>query len=279
MTKTKWPIIPSSEITPESTYMNRRQFMKGVALGAGALALAACAAPPPAVQQPAAPRATTAPAASVPAAGAGLLPAPDAEPKAGKTTDELGDALTSHEAVTTYNNFYEFGMDKGDPARNSKGFVTSPWTLQVGGLVNRPKTYAVEDLIRLFPPEERIYRLRCVEAWSMVIPWLGFPLGKLLKDVGTEVGREVRAVRDAARPAANARADAGLLQLAVRRRAPAGRGDERPRAPVGRAVREAALSAERRADPAGRAVEVRVQEHQVDREDRPGGGAARVACG
>jgi sulfoxide reductase catalytic subunit YedY len=119
----------------------------------------------------------------MPAAEAGLLPGPEAEPKAGKTTDELGDPLTEHEAVTNYNNFYEFGMDKGDPARNSKGFVTSPWTIEVGGLVNQPKTYGIEDLMRKFAQEERIYRLRCVEAWSMVIPWLGFPLAKLLQEV------------------------------------------------------------------------------------------------
>ncbi|MGE5602721.1 MAG: protein-methionine-sulfoxide reductase catalytic subunit MsrP [Nitrososphaerales archaeon] len=180
MTKQTWPRIPSSEITPEPVYVNRRQFMKGLTLGAGALALAACAAP----TGPAAPAPTAAAAATpLPPAGAGLLPSPDAEPKTTKTTDERGDPLTTHEAVTTYNNFYEFGMGKDDPARNAKGFVTSPWTVQVGGLVSQPKTYGIEDLIRKFQPEERVYRLRCVEAWSMVIPWLGFSLAKLLKEV------------------------------------------------------------------------------------------------
>lgn len=166
--------IPSSEITPESGYINRRQFMKGVTLGVGALALAGCA------PMPAAPTAQPTPP---PATSPSLLPAANAEPMASKMTDELGDSLTSHEAVTTYNNFYEFGMDKSAPARNSKGFVTSPWTVAVGGLVNRAKTYGIEDLISRFPPEERIYRLRCVEAWSMVIPWLGFSLAKLLQEV------------------------------------------------------------------------------------------------
>lgn len=182
MAKRNWPLIPSSEITPESVYLNRRQFMRGVALVAGAAALAACGpmpAPTPTATAPAA----AGSAASAPTVGASLLPQPDAEPQASKVTDELGDRLTTHEAATTYNNFYEFGMGKGDPARNAKGFVTSPWTVQVGGLVNQPKTYGVEDLIRKFTPEERIYRLRCVEAWSMVIPWLGFPLGKLLQEV------------------------------------------------------------------------------------------------
>ncbi|MCU0507921.1 MAG: protein-methionine-sulfoxide reductase catalytic subunit MsrP [Anaerolineae bacterium] len=180
MARRRWPLIPSSEITPESVYLNRRQFMKGLALGAGALALAGCATPPE-------PTSTPTPAAATPVAQAtaapGLLPPPDAAPVASAQADELGDALTSHEAATTYNNFYEFGMGKDDPARNAKDFVTSPWTVQVGGLVGKPGTFGVEDLIRQFPPEERIYRLRCVEAWSMVIPWLGFPLAKLLQAV------------------------------------------------------------------------------------------------
>lgn len=184
MATQKWPHIASSEITPESVYINRRQFMKGVVIGAGALALSACASVPEAAPASTAVArgslSTAAPAASP---THDLLAAPDAEPKAGKTADEFGAALTSHEAVTTYNNFYEFGTDKGDPSRNAKGFVTSPWTVQVGGLVNKPTTYGVDDLIRKFQPEERIYRLRCVEAWSMVIPWLGFSLAKLLNEV------------------------------------------------------------------------------------------------
>ena len=98
------------------------------------------------------------------------------------TTDELGDSLTSYEAVTNYNNFYEFTTNKERVAQLAEGFVTEPWTVEVGGLVNNPKTYGIEDL-RKFDQEERIYRLRCVEGWSMVIPWLGFPLSRLLKDV------------------------------------------------------------------------------------------------
>lgn len=176
----KFPLIPSSEITPEWVYLNRRQFMKGAAMAAGMLAgtfaLGACTSPQPAVETGRDVDSTQSPPEGSP---------PDApvEPKASGVADERGDALTSYEAVTTYNNFYEFGMGKDDPARNATGFVTSPWTLAVGGLVNKPKTYGVEDLIERFPSEERIYRLRCVEAWSMVIPWLGFPLAKLLKEV------------------------------------------------------------------------------------------------
>ena len=90
---------------------------------------------------------------------------------------------TSYEGITTYNNFYEFGTDKDDPSKNAHTLRTRPWTVTVEGEVNKPKTYAIDDLIKRFPSEERVYRLRCVEAWSMVIPWLGFPLSKLLDDV------------------------------------------------------------------------------------------------
>jgi methionine sulfoxide reductase catalytic subunit len=179
MTRFRTLNIRSSDLTPESVYLSRRKFMQAAGLAVGAALVSACA--PAAIEPTPAPLATR---ASAPVARApGLLPVWDAEPKAAKGEDELGDPLTSHDAVTTYNNFYEFGMDKDDPARNSKGFVTSPWTVQVGGLVNQPKTFGVEDLIQAYAPEERVYRMRCVEAWSMVIPWLGFPLHRLLKAV------------------------------------------------------------------------------------------------
>jgi sulfoxide reductase catalytic subunit YedY len=147
--------------------------MKGVgALAAGSI-LAACG-----VQEPV--------ATSSPATEASATEAKPEEPEPVPTkadTDELGDSFTSYEAVTTYNNFYEFTTDKEDVARLAEGFQTSPWTVAVGGLVNNPKTYDLDDLRQKFTQQERIYRLRCVEAWSMVIPWLGFPLAELLKEV------------------------------------------------------------------------------------------------
>jgi len=85
--------------------------------------------------------------------------------------------------VTTYNNFYEFGTNKDDPAANSKGFKPRPWTVTIDGLVKKPLKIGIDDLIKRYPLEERIYRMRCVEAWSMVIPWVGFPLAKLIKDM------------------------------------------------------------------------------------------------
>jgi sulfoxide reductase catalytic subunit YedY len=152
--------IPSSEITPEHVYLSRRAFMAGAGtLAAGAL-LAACG-----------------PAAGAPAPVAPAGPAPAAS----KATDELDGPINTYEQITTYNNFYEFSTDKDSPARMAGSLKTSPWQVAVGGLVNKPQTFAMEDLLKQFDQEERIYRLRCVEAWSMVIPWQGFPLSKLLK--------------------------------------------------------------------------------------------------
>ncbi len=151
------PKIPSSEITPKHVYLSRRDFIKAAGVLAGSVALASCA--------PDLPDATE------------LAPV---DPTISAKTDELGDAVNSFEDITNYNNYYEFTTDKVGVARLSKDFKTSPWDVEVSGLVKNPRTFGVEDLIKSFPPEERIYRLRCVEAWSMVIPWMGFPLSKLL---------------------------------------------------------------------------------------------------
>ncbi|MEZ4770096.1 MAG: protein-methionine-sulfoxide reductase catalytic subunit MsrP [Caldilineales bacterium] len=162
--------IKSSEITPESVYINRRTFMKGVGLAAlGGLAVAACAPAATPVAEPVA----TAAGAAAPIAPAGT----------GATTDELGDPVNSFEQITNYNNYYEFTTDKEKVADLAKDFPTRPWTVEVGGLVNNPGTFGIEDILSTFDREERIYRLRCVEGWSMVIPWLGFQLSKLLEKV------------------------------------------------------------------------------------------------
>jgi sulfoxide reductase catalytic subunit YedY len=150
--------IDPSEITPKSLYLSRRQFIGSAgATIAGALVLAACK---------------------------GNLPTATASqpPYTGATTDELGTPLTSYNDITHYNNYYEFSTDKTAVADLATNFPTSPWSIEVSGLVSNPKTYSIADL-QQFSPEERIYRLRCVEAWSMVIPWTGFPLHRLLDDV------------------------------------------------------------------------------------------------
>ena len=153
--------IKSFEITPEHVYISRRKFLASASAVAASALLSACGVQPP-------------PASST---------TNEPTPQVSSATDELGDKLTLFEAITNYNNFYEFSMDKEAVAKLSQGFKTSPWTVQVGGLVNTPKTFDVEALLKKFTQEERIYRLRCVEAWSMVIPWMGFPLSKLLQEV------------------------------------------------------------------------------------------------
>ncbi|NLE43753.1 MAG: protein-methionine-sulfoxide reductase catalytic subunit MsrP [Chloroflexi bacterium] len=105
-----------------------------------------------------------------------MLPTPSAN------TDELGAPLTSREAIVSYNDYYEFSTGKEAVARLAEGFTTRPWTVSVGGLVHRPRTFDIEELLA-FGMEERIYRMRCVEGWSMVIPWIGFPLSRLLSEV------------------------------------------------------------------------------------------------
>ncbi len=120
------------------------------------------------------------------AACKGLVPQPSPTTQApnytGPTKDELGASLTSYQDITNYNNYYEFSTNKEAVAGLVSNFPTSPWSVEVSGLVNNPKTYTIADLQK-FQPETRVYRLRCVEAWSMVIPWIGFPLHKLLDEV------------------------------------------------------------------------------------------------
>ena len=172
------PIHPS-EITPEEVYLSRRRFMRGAgALTAGALFLAACGTATPTAVPGAAATPTTPPTSAIP----GNSPTPLPFPPLSSDTDELGAALTPFEAVVHYNNFYEFTTRKDKVADLARDFRTTPWTVEVGGLVRKPRTFDLDDLLR-FEQEERIYRMRCVEAWSMVIPWVGFPLHKLLAEV------------------------------------------------------------------------------------------------
>src|SRR6266702_2278905 len=146
--------ISPRDITDHGIYLNRRAFMTGVA----ALALA--------------------PWGREAEAQGNLQPLQATKNPA----YQLQEALTSYKNVTTYNNFYEFGTDKGDPAAHAASLKTRPWTVQVDGLCAKPKTFDIEEVHKL-PLEERVYSLRCVEAWSMVIPWIGFPLAALLKRV------------------------------------------------------------------------------------------------
>ena len=162
--------MDSDPITPKQIYLSRRDFIKAAGVIGGSLILAACA-----------PSITNLPQV-VPYQPTGVL---------GEV--EQQESLTSLEDVTNYTNYYEFTTDKEGVAELAKDFQTSPWEVEVYGLVNKPKKYTVEDMVRQFQPEERVYRMRCVEGWSMVIPWVGFPLAKLLKEVEpTSTARYVR---------------------------------------------------------------------------------------
>lgn len=156
--------IPSSEITPKSVFEDRRRVLK--TLGFGGLA----ATMPLWLPDQAA-------AAWRPAEGKALSGAP--HPK--YNAQVLGQEPSSFEVVSTYNNFYEFGTGKGDPADNAGNFKTTPWTIKVEGAVEKPGTYDIDDLMKAEDIEDRVYRFRCVEAWSMVVPWLGVPLAKVIQ--------------------------------------------------------------------------------------------------
>ena len=153
------PTIASSDITPEAVFLNRRNLIKSAATGmASAMALDVAAEAGQSTGTP-----------------LGYTADPD---------QSLAAERTPYDAVTSYNNFYEFGTDKSDPARHAHAMTTDPWTVRVGGLVEKPGELHLEDLLTGFDLQERIYRFRCVEAWSMVVPWIGFPLSELLARFG-----------------------------------------------------------------------------------------------
>ena len=170
--------IKGSEITPKSIYAQRRKFLQGAGtLAAGSLLPSlSLGQTGSALKAPAPAGLSSSPVpAWLQAKLKGATGAPDSEPF---FTDE---ELTPFSDVTRYNNFYEFGMDKSDPSSNSGDFQTDPWSVEIAGEVAKPGKYTLEDILKPHDLEERIYRLRCVEAWSMVIPWLGFPLADLIK--------------------------------------------------------------------------------------------------
>jgi len=170
--RTLAPEPPSSDITPESLYLRRREFIKNAALsvgtaaifGSGLVWLVGQRPPPDAPDQP-------------PLAQAAAVAAEPTSPGQ-YDTDE---PMTAYQSVTTYNNYYEFGVEKDEPARNAHTLQPRPWTISIEGEVARPQVIDIDTLLSWFTPEQRVYRMRCVEAWSMVIPWLGFPLADLIK--------------------------------------------------------------------------------------------------
>jgi sulfoxide reductase catalytic subunit YedY len=155
------PDLKYSDVTPRDIYLNRRKFLYGMGL-AGGLAMAGKSLADlvsPSVR------------AYASAKLSGLTPSPFS------TTEKV----TSEQVVTTYNNYYEFGTDKGDPSRNAQKFVTAPWTVSVEGECAKPRKFSMDEILKLAPLEERIYRHRCVEAWSIVVPWVGYSFSTLVK--------------------------------------------------------------------------------------------------
>ena len=138
--------IKYSEITPEKIYNNRRSFIKSISIGASSIALSSL-------------------------------------PFTSTAASDKKNNLTSYKDITTYNNYYEFGTSKGDPYKNSQNFKTDPWNISIEGEVEKPISLSMEEITEMFLSEERVYRLRCVEGWSMVIPWMGFSLSELLSKV------------------------------------------------------------------------------------------------
>ena len=153
------PDLRESEVTPRDLYLRRREFIS--AAGAGLTAVAAGLA--------------------LPATAAAQNPSAQKLANLTKSPLSTDEKMNSYRDVTTYNNFYEFGLDKGDPARYAGSLKPRPWSIKVEGECAKPGTYNIEDVLKWFPLEERIYRMRCVEAWSMVIPWNGFPLADFVK--------------------------------------------------------------------------------------------------
>jgi sulfoxide reductase catalytic subunit YedY len=161
----KPPEIPCSEITPQDQYLNRRRFLRSAL--------------------------STSVAAGAAALGAGRISeilSPSNSVLAGTKLETVkspltttGEQLTSYNDITHYNNFYEFGVDKEKPAKNAGSLPIRPWTVRVEGLVKRPRTFDIDDLLKLRPLEDRVYRHRCVEAWSMVIPWVGYSLSEFIR--------------------------------------------------------------------------------------------------
>jgi methionine sulfoxide reductase catalytic subunit len=155
-----------SEITAQADYQGRRELLKLMATGAAGAAMASWAARDAQAQVVRPNKLAVLPGAKSTVAGALVM-----------------DKITDYKDASSYNNFYEFGTDKADPARNAHTLKTTPWTVEVEGLVKKPAKYTLEDLLKLSAQEERIYRLRCVEGWSMVIPWVGYSLSELIKKV------------------------------------------------------------------------------------------------
>ena len=252
------PDMRESDVTPRELYLRRREFIAAAGVTAAAVTAGVLAPSEARAQNPAAQKL------------ANLKKSPF-------STDEK---LNAYRDVTTYNNYYEFGTDKADPGRNAHSLKPRPWTITVEGECAKPGTYDIEDILKWFPLEERIYRMRCVEAWSMVIPWNGFPLGDFVKRMEPTSKAKYIEFRTLVDPKQMPGLSDGMLQWPYRRGPPPGRGDASARPARRGPLRRSAAESERRADSSGHPVEVRLQGHQVHRPGavRGQGAAQHVAA-
>ena len=239
----KAPDIRSSEITPKSVYLRRREFIQ-----ASAAALVAAGFPSL--------------ACDAAAQGGGLAKIPTFK----KSPLSTSEAPSRYEHITSYNNFYEFAPGAGDgPKNNSKNFKPRPWKIKIDGNVNKPGDYDIDDFIKPYALEERVYRMRCVEAWSFVIPWIGIPMADVIKAVEPTAKAkflEMTTLVDTGRfPMQTHRCAA----VAVHRRAATRRSTKPSDAAGRRTLWRGAPGAERRADSSRGALEVRLQGCQVHR--------------
>ncbi len=207
--------IVASEITPPEVYARRREFIKAT----GALALGA------GLGVDALPASAQGKAATMKLFGAKESPL------------STGEKKNSRQEITEYNNFYEFGTDKTDPAQNAHTLITRPWTVAVEGEVRKPKVFDIDELMKLAPLEERVYRMRCVEGWSMVIPWVGYSLAELVKRVEPTGNARYVEYDTLADPQADARRALARPRVALRRGAAPRRGHAPADAALRRALR------------------------------------------
>ena len=239
--------LPYSDVTPEASYHSRRDFIRVAAAGAIGAVAASVAGRAEGAQTP-----------------QGLADLPNVK-KSSYVTDAEIDPVNSYAQITNYNNYYEFGTAKTDPARYSARLTTRPWTVKIDGMVAKPGDYQIDDLIKNNQLEERIYRHRCVEAWSYVVPWVGFPLKTIIDKVQpTSQAKYIEfttLMRASEMPGLQTANIPFPYIEGLRHR----RSDAPAYARRRRAVREDAAEPERRADPHPYSLEVRLQEREVDR--------------
>jgi sulfoxide reductase catalytic subunit YedY len=216
--------LPYSSVTPKSVYFSRRRFLAGASAAIGL--------------------------------GSGISFA-NTKLNAVKGPFSTTEKLTPYQDVTSYNNFYEFGTGKDDPVRNAKNFRTIPWTVSIEGAVAKPEVLDLDMLLKVAPLEERIYRHRCVEAWSIVVPWIGFLLSALIKVANPLSSAKYVAFPESVRSETDARGSQCGYSPSVRRGPADGRGDASACAPQCRIVRRSVAESKWRANTARRSVEVR----------------------